>query len=94
MCPVSWSAADGEGMEFGAADVDTVGGTNVGKLKSGVSAESVAIGDEKDEGVEACSVANRSGVGEEAGLKSPHPSIKTRAITLQRNLFLLIIDLD
>ena len=94
MCPVNWSAGEGEGIDSRAEDVDRVGGMGVGKLRSGVAISSVVAGDEKEEGVEACSVANRSGVGVETGLKSLHPSIKTSRITIHRNLVLFIIRLD
>ena len=63
----------------------------VGKLKRGVVNGSVAAEEEIEEGVEACSVANRSGVGVEAGLKSPHPSIKTIAAIIHKNLSLFMV---
>ena len=49
-------------MDSGAKDVERVGALGVGKLKSGVDTSWVASGDEKKDGVEACNVANRSGV--------------------------------
>ena len=55
-------------------------GMSVGKLKSGVASGSPGAGEENPEGVEACRVPSRSGVGFEAGLKSPHPSAKTSAL--------------
>ena len=65
-------------------------GMSVGKLKSGVAIGSPRTGEEKPEGVEACSVPSRSGVGFEAGLKSPHPSAKT-SVSIQKNLVLIMI---
>ena len=81
-------------MESGAEDVDKVGEMDVGKLKSGVAISWVDSGDENEAGVEACSVANRSGVGVEAELKSPHPIVKTSAVTVHSNPVLSIIRLD
>ena len=69
-------------------------GTAVKELKMGPAAASVTAGDENPEGVDACSVANRSGVGEEARLKSPHPRMKRREIVIHNNLILFMIQLD
>ncbi len=54
-------------------------GTGVKKLKTGVVPASVPAGEENPEGVEACSVANRSEVGTALGVNSPHPSMKNNA---------------
>ena len=62
----------------------------VGKLKSGVAIGSPGTGEENPEGVEACSVPSRSGVGLEAGLKSPQPSTKT-SVSIQKSLALINI---
>jgi hypothetical protein len=91
MCPVGWSDEEGEGM---AVCWDEEPGVAVEKLKMGVAICSVITGDENEEGVEAWSVANRSGVGEEAGLKIPHPRIKIRAVVIHKTLVLFRIQLD
>jgi hypothetical protein len=54
----------------------------------------VAAGDENEEGVEACSVANKSGVGEEAELRKLHPRMKNRVIIVQTSLALCRLQLD
>lgn len=63
-------------------------GFESGKLKTGVAA-----GEEKEEGVEACSVANRSGVGEGA-LGRLHAGSKIRKETAQKSLNLFIIQFN
>ena len=68
-------------------------GMSVGKLKSGVAIGSPGTGEENPEGVEACSVPSRSGVGFEAGLKSPHPSAKTSA-SIHKGLVIVNIRFD
>jgi len=70
--------------------VDTAGdvGFGAGKLKKGVAVGSVTAGDEFEEGVEACSVANRSGVGVEIGLLHPTSSEKRAMIQKSLNLFI------
>ena len=45
-------------------------GLGDGRSRMGVASESVTVGDESEDGVEACSVASRSGLGEELGAKS------------------------
>ncbi len=62
ICPVSWSAGEGDGT---AVRADAEVGFAVGKLRPGEAVGPFTAGDENEEGVEACSVANRSGVGEE-----------------------------
>ena len=76
ICPAGWSEDDGDGMDVWPGTAGAVG-MSVGKLKSGVTRGSPGTGEEKLEGVEACSVPSRSGVGFEAGLKIPQPSAKT-----------------
>ena len=66
---------------------DEAVGFESGKLKTGVAA-----GDEKAEGVEACSVANRSGVGE-AAIGRLHPTNRNKTNT-NRILNLCIIQFD
>ena len=76
-------------------DVFGVGeGTGVNKLKTGLPTASVTAGDENPEGVDACSVANRSGVGDDAELISPHPRMKNSAAVSQISLLLFMIQLD
>jgi len=76
--------------------LDVGEGTGVMGLKTGVVPASVspATRVEPPEGVEACSVANRSGVGEEAKLKTPQPRIKNSVPVIQISLFLLVIQFD
>jgi len=68
-------------------------GMSVGKLKSGVASGPPGAGEENLEGVEACNVPSRSGAGFEAGLKSPHPRVKTSA-TIHKDLVLVMIRFD
>ena len=63
------------------------GGFIVGKLKEGV-----APGDANPEGVEACSVANKSGVGAEMGRL--HPTNKRKRKTVEKSLRLLIVQFN
>ncbi len=84
MCPVRWSDEEGTGTEVAFGE---------GELNAGVANGCVSAGDEDEEGVEACSVANRSGVGE--GRRGRlHAKIKRRTKIVKRNLRLLIIQLD
>ena len=69
-------------------------GLGVEKLKMGVATSSVTAGDKNEEGVEACSVANRSGVGEETGVKIPHPRMKISAVVIHKSFDLFIIQVD
>ena len=93
---MGWSADEGEGIAVNDKPGFDVGeGTGVIELKMGVVPASVpATGVEPPEGVDACSVANRSGVGEEAELKTPQPSRKNSAAVIQISLFLLMIQFD
>ncbi len=77
------------GLEFPVGE-----GMGVKPVKTGVTIDSVTTGDTYPEGVDACSVANRSGVGEKAGAESPHPSMNRSAPLNQNNLALVIIQLD
>lgn len=81
-------------MDVCADDVGTFVETGVEKLKSGVAIGWVAAGDEKEEGVEACSVANRSGVGAEAELRKLHPRMKVTVIIVHSSLALFMFQLD
>ena len=65
-------------------------GMSVGKLKSGVVIGSPGTGEENPEGVDACSVPSRSGVGFDPGLKRPQPSAKT-SVSIQKSLVLVNI---
>lgn len=64
ICPVSPSAGEGAGTGVLSAEEEV--GFGAGRSKAGVAPGWVPAGDEDEEGVEACSVANRSGVGETA----------------------------
>jgi hypothetical protein len=91
MCPVSPSEADGKRTDA-CPDADVEFGD--GRSKTGVVIDSVVTGDEDEEGVDAWSVASRSGAGEEAGAKSPHPRRKISAVTIQKSFVLFIIPFD
>ena len=93
MRPVGWSDEEGEGMDVCAESGKAVG-IGVEKLKSGVAMGSTGAGDENEEGVNAWSVANRSGIGVAAGLKSPHPITKTSAVVIHKSLALFMMRLD
>lgn len=82
---------EAEGIDAGPpAEV----GFGDGISKPGVMIASVAAGNEDEEGVEACSVASRSGVGADAGVKSPHPNRKISTLTIQKSLILFIIQFN
>lgn len=66
-------------------------GMIVGKLNSGVEIGSPGAGEESEEGVNACSVPNRSGVGFETGLNRPHPKRKNNVMVIHKSLFLFVI---
>ena len=91
MCPVSWSAEIGAGM---GPPERGVGGVafGVGCWRSGVDICSVGAGEEFVSGVAACSVANRSGVGVEAGRLHPARARKMRNV--RKSPDLLVIQFD
>ena len=62
----------------------------VGKPKSGVVTGSPGAGEESEEGVDAWSVPSKSGVGFEAGLKSPHPKMKNNRMVIHKSLFVIV----
>ena len=68
--------------------------TGVNPLKTGLATASVTAGDTYPDGVEACSVANRSAVGAEAGPTSPHPSMNTSVVTVQTSFVLVVIQFE
>lgn len=74
-------------------DEDPLLGFAVGNSNSGVAIDGVSAGDETPEGVEACSVANRSGVGEEA-MGRLHPINKKTSKNLEKSLGLIIIQFN
>ena len=74
------------GLEFEVGE-----GTAVKPPKTGVVINSVTTGETYPEGVDACSVANKSGVGEDAGLKSPHPRIKKSPVVIHKSFVLFMI---
>ena len=90
--PVGWSDEEGEGMGVCAESGKAVG-IGVEKLKSGDAIGSTGAGDENEEGVNACSVANKSGVGVAADGKR-HPVINRMRMTVQTNFVLFITRLD
>ena len=69
-------------------------GFGEGKLKTGVVIASVTAGDENEEGVEACSVANKSGVDGDDGVNIPHPRMKIRAVIIHTNFVLFIFQFN
>jgi hypothetical protein len=69
-------------------------GTGVNPLNTGVDIASVAAREGPPRGVDACSVANRSEVGAEAGPTSPHPRMKSKAPIIQISLVLVIIEFN
>ena len=92
MWPVNPSDADGAGMDA-CADAGMAVGIGVEKLKSGVAIGSTGAGDEKESGVDACSVANKSGVGVDAAGRV-HPAIKVKSVNINDNLSLFMVRLD
>ena len=94
ICPVSWSDADGGEINVCPDDVGEAGERGAGKLKSGVVISWVVAGDESEEGVEACSVANKSSVGLEAELRKLHPRMKVTVRIIHSGLALFMFQLD
>ena len=73
------------------ADMDV--GVTVEKLNAGVAFGCVVWGEVRMEGVEACSVANRSGVGvEAAGML--HPAVSVQMSNVKMNFVLFMFGLD
>lgn len=91
MCPLGWSDADGDGIEVCAEEEMEVGVT-VARLKAGVKIGCVAWGEVRMEGVEACSVANRSGVGLEARIL--HPTVSVQMSNVKMDFVLGMFGLD
>ena len=81
-------------MDVCTEEVERPVATDVGKFKSGLAIGWVAAGDETEDGVEACSVANKSGVGEAAALRKLHPRMKISVIIVQSSLALYMPKLD
>ena len=85
ICPVRPSALEGKGIVNPPVEPPGVA--------LGVATDSVITGEENPEGVEACSVANRSGVGEEA-IGRLHPISKKMRRNVRESLNLLIIEFN
>lgn len=81
------------GTEPGTA-LDVGEGTGVKPLNTGLAAGWVTAGESPPSGVEACSVANRSGVGDVAGLNSPQPRMKSSPIEINKSLDLVFFQFD
>ena len=81
------------GTEPGAA-LDVGDGTGVNALNTGLDTACVTMGESPPSGVEACIVANRSGVGCAAGLTSPHPRMNSSAPDIHTSLVLVIFQFD
>ena len=73
------------------ADMDV--GVTVEKLNAGVAFGCVVWGEVRMEGVEACSVANRSGVGVEA-VDILHPAVSVKMSNVKMNLVLFMFSLN
>ena len=92
ICPVSWSEAEGKGMDDPPDENGEVRFA-VGTSKAGVISESVAAGEEMPEGVEACKVANRSGSAEEA-IGRLHPNSKRTREIVGNTLSLRVVQFN
>ena len=92
MCPDSPSAEDGAETKTSDVGVDGIE-VGVTKLKSGVAICSVGADGVYDCGVEACSVANRSGVGDDAA-GMLHPAIKRKRMNVNESLNLFAIQCE
>ena len=68
--------------------------TGVKPVKTGLAIASVTAGDTYPEGVEACSVANRLSVGEEAGPTSPHPRMNSSVTAVHKSFVLVVIQFE
>lgn len=93
---MGWSAEEGGGMDVGTEPgTEFVVGvaTGVKPLNTGVNTGCVTAEVGAPKGVDACSVASRSEVGAAAGLTSPHPRVKSKALVIQMSLVLVIIEL-
>ena len=90
---MSPSEGEGKGIDVCPAGEPEMG-LGKGRSETGVAIVSVTAGEENEEGVEACIVASRSGVGEEAGAKSPHPKRKISAVIIQKSFILFIIQFN
>ena len=71
------------------ADEDMNVGVTVERLNTGGATDCVTCGEEKLEGVEAWSVANRSGVGVAAAGRM-HPMVRMKVSNVNSNLVLFI----
>jgi hypothetical protein len=81
------------GTEPGTA-LDVGDGTAVKALNAGLAAACVTAGESPPSGVDACSVANRSGVGGAAELTRPHPRIKNKPTDINKSLALDFFQFD
>jgi hypothetical protein len=86
ICPWGWSALDGEGTEVPEAEVGP--GVAEGKLKLVVATGGWVGCGVTFEGVEACSVANRSTGSVETGRL--HPAIKAKISKIPRILLWMV----
>ena len=94
ICPVNPSDAEGEGMDA-CADAGSAVGIAVEKLKSGVAIGSTGAGDEdeNESGVDACKVANKSGVRVDAAGRL-HPANTIKRMNASDGLILFMIRFD
>ncbi len=91
ICPLGWSEVEGDGTDV-CAEADAGVDVTVEKLKIGVANGCVAWGEVMIEGVEACSVANRSGVGAEADMLQP--AVNAQMSNVKMNLVLFMFRLN
>jgi len=92
ICPPGWSEEEGDGTEV-AAESGLEGlvvgdGMDVNALKTGaVGVVSPPTGEAYPDGVEACSVANRSEFGVAGAVNRPQPITKNKAAASHNILF-------
>lgn len=80
--------------EDGELELEVGGGTAVSESPKGVFPEGVSTGATSPSGVEACSVANRSGDEDGAGLPKLHARMNNSVAVIHISLFLVLIQFD
>ena len=90
---MSLSDAEGRGTDVCPDGAPKVGFGD-GRSKIGLAIDSVTEGDEKEEGVDACSVASRSGAGADERVKKLHPIRTISVISIPKIFVLLIIQFN
>jgi hypothetical protein len=87
---VSPSDEEGKGIDV-CPDGESAVGFGKGRSETEVTSASVTAGEEPEAGVDAWSVARRSGDEEELGVKSPQPRTNISAGMIQNSFVLFII---